>query len=264
MKITMKPGEAGRTAPPQDGTPTSDLPVLSFADTRAWSGWLASHHASSRGVWLKIGKKGSKAQSVTWGELALGALQSLDELLPEFEGRAEVVAEASKDAQAREVPIGGAVPSGIDWPSNSSDCWTLLTRWKERTNGADGDLVLRGLDLSQGPLRATFVTVSLANGKTEQWVTDRTGHKSSQMVGAYRRQSRTWGELALGALGPLGELLPEPRGAPTTEASTQSEAPDATIAPAVPLAIDWPSKSSDCRTRTCDPAVNSRLLYQLS
>jgi integrase len=41
-------------------------------------------------------------------------------------------------------------------------------------------------------LRATFVTVSLANGRTEQWVTDRTGHKSSAMVALYARQARTW------------------------------------------------------------------------
>ena len=39
-------------------------------------------------------------------------------------------------------------------------------------------------------LRATFVTVSLANGKTEQWVSDRTGHKSSQMIATYTRQAR--------------------------------------------------------------------------
>ncbi len=204
-----------------------------------------------------------KRQARTWGELALGTLGQLDELLPEVPA-APKAEEPSTEAEAPEAPIGGAIPLAIDWPSNSSDCWTLLTWWKERTNGGDGDLVLRGLDLSEGPLRATFVTVSLANGKTEPWVPDRMGHKSSQMVGAYKRQSRTWGELALGTLGPLGELLPELRGAPATEASTLSEAPSATIAPAVPLAIDWPSNSSDCRTRTCDPAVNSRLLYQLS
>jgi integrase len=40
-------------------------------------------------------------------------------------------------------------------------------------------------------LRATFVTVSLANGETEQWVTDRTGHKSSQILALYTRQART-------------------------------------------------------------------------
>jgi integrase len=58
-------------------------------------------------------------------------------------------------------------------------------------------------------LRATFVTLSLAAGRSEAWVTDRTGHKSSQMVSAYARQARTWAEAELGALGALDELLPE-------------------------------------------------------
>ena len=60
-------------------------------------------------------------------------------------------------------------------------------------------------------LRATFVTVSLANGKTEHWVMDRTGHKSSQMIALYARQARTWTELNLGPLLPLDRLLPEMR-----------------------------------------------------
>ncbi len=60
-------------------------------------------------------------------------------------------------------------------------------------------------------LRATFVTVSLANGKTEQWVMDRTGHKSSQMIALYARQARTWAELNLGPLLPLDTLLLEMR-----------------------------------------------------
>ncbi|WP_437576558.1 hypothetical protein [Sorangium sp. So ce887] len=47
-------------------------------------------------------------------------------------------------------------------------------------------------------LRATFVTVNLAAGKTEAWITDRTGHKSSQMIYRYKRQDRTHAELNLG------------------------------------------------------------------
>ena len=58
-------------------------------------------------------------------------------------------------------------------------------------------------------LRATFVTVSLANGKTETWVADRTGHKSSDMINEYRRQARTWAELNLGELAPLDRAIPE-------------------------------------------------------
>ncbi|MEI9949459.1 MAG: tyrosine-type recombinase/integrase [Pseudomonadota bacterium] len=40
-------------------------------------------------------------------------------------------------------------------------------------------------------LRGTFVTLSLANGHTETWVSDRTGHKSSLMIQRYRRAARS-------------------------------------------------------------------------
>ena len=64
-------------------------------------------------------------------------------------------------------------------------------------------------------LRASFVTLSLANGKTEAWVSDRTGHKSSTMIHRYKRAARSAAELNLGALVPLDEALPEFR--PTTD-----------------------------------------------
>ena len=50
---------------------------------------------------------------------------------------------------------------------------------------------------------------ALANGRTETWVADRTGHKSSQMINAYRRAARTAAELRLGELVPLVEAIPE-------------------------------------------------------
>lgn len=58
-------------------------------------------------------------------------------------------------------------------------------------------------------LRATFVTLSLANNKSEAWVQDRTGHRSSLMVNRYRRVARTAAELRLGALAPLDGAIPE-------------------------------------------------------
>lgn len=63
---------------------------------------------------------------------------------------------------------------------------------------------IRGHDL-----RATFVTVHLANGKTETWIADRTGHKSTQMITRYRRVARTHSELNLGELTPLVDAIPE-------------------------------------------------------
>ena len=49
-------------------TPKADPEVIAFADAPGWSRWLASHHASSRGVWLKIAKKATTSPSVTYAE----------------------------------------------------------------------------------------------------------------------------------------------------------------------------------------------------
>src|SRR5690606_9487912 len=62
-------------------------------------------------------------------------------------------------------------------------------------------------------LRATFVTLALASGKTETWVCDRTGHRSSNMLNKYRRAARTAEELGLGWLKPMHEVIPELVGA---------------------------------------------------
>ncbi len=58
-------------------------------------------------------------------------------------------------------------------------------------------------------LRATFVTLALASGKSESWVADRTGHKSSAMISRYKRAARTVAELGLGTLRPLVDAIPE-------------------------------------------------------
>jgi integrase len=58
-------------------------------------------------------------------------------------------------------------------------------------------------------LRASFITVNLALGKNEAWITDRTGHRSSQMIYAYKRAARTPAELNLGGFTPLCDAIPE-------------------------------------------------------
>jgi hypothetical protein len=58
-------------------------------------------------------------------------------------------------------------------------------------------------------LRATFITIALAIGRSERWVADRTGHRSSAMIARYYRAARTAAELGLGDLSPLDEALPD-------------------------------------------------------
>jgi len=48
--------------------PPEPLPVLCFESADAWDAWLADHHASSPGLWLKIAKKGSAGRSISYSE----------------------------------------------------------------------------------------------------------------------------------------------------------------------------------------------------
>ncbi|WP_148313360.1 tyrosine-type recombinase/integrase [Sorangium cellulosum] len=60
--------------------------------------------------------------------------------------------------------------------------------------------------------RATFITIKLANGRTETWISDRTGHKSSRQIHNYKRAARKVAELGLGDFAPLDEAIPELNG----------------------------------------------------
>ena len=43
-----------------------DLPVHSFVHQKAWAAWLDKNHSKSSGIWLRLAKKGSGIQSVTY------------------------------------------------------------------------------------------------------------------------------------------------------------------------------------------------------
>ncbi len=122
-------------------------------------------------------------------------------------------------------------------------------------------------------LRATFVTISLANGKSETWVADRTGHRSSAMINRYRRQARTWTELGLGELLALDEGLPElvaisPRlpqkangsGEPIARKLAESKG----FEPLVPLQVHLISNQAPSATRTALRRQPCRQILPLS
>ena len=48
--------------------PPDPLPVMAFESTQAWDAWLSAHHADSPGLWLKIAKKGSAGQSISYSD----------------------------------------------------------------------------------------------------------------------------------------------------------------------------------------------------
>jgi uncharacterized protein YdeI (YjbR/CyaY-like superfamily) len=44
----------------------ADREIMSFESAEAWDAWLTRNHADSAGIWLKIAKKGSGQQSVSY------------------------------------------------------------------------------------------------------------------------------------------------------------------------------------------------------
>lgn len=50
------------------------LPILSFPSRRHWEEWLEEHHGTSKGLWLKISKKGSGIETVNYAQALDAAL----------------------------------------------------------------------------------------------------------------------------------------------------------------------------------------------
>lgn len=46
----------------------SESPKKQFKSKEDWAAWLERNHRENKGLWLQIAKKGSKLQSVTYGE----------------------------------------------------------------------------------------------------------------------------------------------------------------------------------------------------
>jgi uncharacterized protein YdeI (YjbR/CyaY-like superfamily) len=51
-----------------------NLPILSFPSLKEWEEWLAENHRTSKGLWLRIAKKGSQAPTASYAEALEGAL----------------------------------------------------------------------------------------------------------------------------------------------------------------------------------------------
>ena len=111
--------------------------------------------------------------------------------------------------------FGGTRPSGLLFPDISGT--HLALRLQEHAAAA---LLAANLhrpelfgttpkrrQLRVHDLRATFVTLWLAMGKSERCVMDRTGHANSSELARYNRGARHAGELDLGPPHPLDECL---------------------------------------------------------
>jgi uncharacterized protein YdeI (YjbR/CyaY-like superfamily) len=51
-----------------------EYPIQLFADQGEWAAWLERHHATERGLWLRLAKKGSGLRSLSYAEALDAAL----------------------------------------------------------------------------------------------------------------------------------------------------------------------------------------------
>ncbi|HYO71411.1 MAG TPA: YdeI/OmpD-associated family protein [Archangium sp.] len=70
VKKTLAPEAKAPAAKktPAKKTPTEETPIIAFAKPRDWADWLTRNHASSRGLWMKLAKKDSGIESVTYAQ----------------------------------------------------------------------------------------------------------------------------------------------------------------------------------------------------
>jgi uncharacterized protein YdeI (YjbR/CyaY-like superfamily) len=51
-----------------------ELPIIPFELQEGWEAWLEKNHEEAAGLWLKLAKKGSAINSVTYAEAVDSAL----------------------------------------------------------------------------------------------------------------------------------------------------------------------------------------------
>ena len=231
---------------PKPGAPRAQAWLYPQEDARLLAhGTFPFLHRLFYGVLMREGMRSSEAGSLTWGDIDLES--------------GTVTLDQNKTDDARAWLLDPSVVRALTiWkklsaPNAKSDALVFSRAGKpigvehvaDTFRGhLDGLKGIRAQLFEKGPnrrpirihdLRATFVTLALAAGRTETWVADRTGHKSSAMINRYRRAARTAAELNLGWLTPLDEAIPELTGkvpevspAPPSERETASSTPQET------------------------------------
>lgn len=163
-----------------------------------------------RGFLAREGMRYGEAMRLAWADLDLARGSVTLDTNKTDDPRAWALSDGVADALAAYRP-DDAGDDALVFSRAVSDKPAALFREHLKTAGVKRPELFRRsasrIPVRAHDLRGTFVTLSLANDKSESWVADRTGHRSSQMINGYRRAARTASELGLGSLKPLNEAL---------------------------------------------------------
>jgi uncharacterized protein YdeI (YjbR/CyaY-like superfamily) len=154
---------------------SKELLIRGFATQQDWEAWLAEHYADPTGIWLKIAKKATGTQSISYAEALEGALcygwidgqkAALDEQywLQKFTPRRpkSVWSQINRDKANALIEAGRMQPSGL----RQVDLARADGRWDAAYAGQSGATVPDDLQeaLDKNPLaRDFFLTLNSVN-----------------------------------------------------------------------------------------------------
>jgi uncharacterized protein YdeI (YjbR/CyaY-like superfamily) len=156
-------------------------PTLSFATQRTFSDWLADHHASSGGIWLRLAKKASGTASITYAEavdMALawgwidGQKQRADEAswLQKFtpRGARSLWAKLNREKALVLIEAGAMQPAGLAEVDRAKQDgrWDIAYDPASRATVPDD---LKAALAKNAPAAAFFVTLNARNRYAVLW-----------------------------------------------------------------------------------------------
>jgi uncharacterized protein YdeI (YjbR/CyaY-like superfamily) len=161
--------------------PKPELPVQLFRDAAEWEAWLDAHHTASRGLWLRLAKKGSGLVSVSYAEaldVALcfgwidGQKRGHDEQswLQKFtpRGRKSVWSRINRDKVAALTEAGRMRPAGVAAVEAAREDGRLDAAYEPQSTATVPDDFAAALDANPAAA-AFFATLNGANRYAVLW-----------------------------------------------------------------------------------------------
>ena len=152
----------------------SDTSILLFPRQKDWEVWLRMHHASSSGVWLRLAKKGSAIQSVSYGEALEAALcygwidaqkkgESQQAWLQRFTPRRtkSIWSKVNREKAAALIEAGRMQPAGLDQVARAKQDGRWSAAYDSPANAEVPDDLSAALDRN-ARAKAFFHTLDLS------------------------------------------------------------------------------------------------------
>jgi uncharacterized protein YdeI (YjbR/CyaY-like superfamily) len=158
-----------------------DPSTILFPNQKAWEAWLRTNHATSSGVWLRLAKKGSPVQSVSYAEALEAALcygwidaqkkpESEHAWLQRFTLRRpkSIWSKVNREKAAALIKAGRMRPAGLDQVARAKQDGRWDAAYDSPANAEVPDDLAAALDRN-APAKAFFQTLDRANRYAVLW-----------------------------------------------------------------------------------------------